>query len=195
MLQAANGTALCDRGLDLSATLAQGRIVLEQGLLREPSALIRTMAEPTPPQLAARLALTLERGRGHCLLAVDEGAEPDETAPQGMSERIALFVDLSDVGIGDSTGFPPEAEAVQQARAALQGVTIPAEVPQQITPTCLQFGIDSLRAAQFTLRAARAHTALSDLVSVTSADAEVACVLTFAHRVTQLPQTEPPPPR
>lgn len=167
----------------------------EQGLLREPSALILTMAERTPPQLAARLALTLDRGRGHCLLALDEGAEPDETAPQGMSERIAFFVDLSDVGIGDITGFPPEAEEVQQGRAALQRVTIPAEVPQQITTICLQFGIDSLRAARFTLRAARAHAALSGHVSVTSGDAEVACVLTFAHRVAQFPQTEPPAPR
>ena len=52
-------------GLDLSATLAQGRIVQEQGLLRDPSAMIMTMAERTPPPLAARLALTLDEGRGH----------------------------------------------------------------------------------------------------------------------------------
>ena len=68
-------------GLDLSATLSAGRIVQERRVLEPVFALILTMAERTPPQLAARLALTLDQGRGHCLIGLDEGAEPDESAP------------------------------------------------------------------------------------------------------------------
>ena len=185
-------------GLDLSATLSAGRIVQETGLLEPVSALILTMAERTPPQLAARLALTLDQGRGHCLIGFDEGAEPDECAPPALTERFAFFVDLGDVSIGDLTGFPPEPEELDQARAALQSVQVAPETLTQITDICLQLGIDSLRGPLFALRAARAHAALNGHVSVEIGDIQAACALTLAHRATQFPQAQddtPPEPQ
>ena len=182
-------------GLNLSATLAEGRVVTLTGLLEPVSALILTMAERTPLPLAARLALTLDHGRGHCLIALDEGAEPDEAAPVALTERLGFFVDLGDVPLGDLTDFPPEAEELQQARANLGSVTVAPETLTQITGICLQLGIDSLRAPQFALRAARAHAALNGHVSVDFDDIEAACALTLAQRATQMPQAaEPPPP-
>jgi magnesium chelatase subunit D len=185
-------------GLDLSATLSAGRIVQERGLLEPVSTLILTMAERTPPQLAARLALTLDQGRGHCLIALDEGAEPDEAAPPALTERLAFFVDMVDVACGDITGFPPEPEELAQARAALSSVRIDPETLTQITQICLQLGIDGLRAPLFAVRAARAHAALLGHVSVEIDDIEAACALTLAHRATQFPQpqdTAPPEPQ
>ena len=185
-------------GLDLSATLSAGRIVQETGLLEPVSALILTMAERTPPQLAARLALTLDQGRGHCLIGLDEGADPDECAPPALTERVAFFVDLGDVSIGDLTGFPPEPEELDQARAALQSVQVAPETLTQITDICLQLGIDSLRGPLFALRAARAHAALNGHVSVEIGDIQAACALTLAHRATQFPQAQddtPPEPQ
>ncbi len=181
-------------GLDLSATLSSGQIMQETGQLEPVSALILTMAERSPPQLAARLALTLDQGRGHCLIALDEGAEPDEIAPPALTERLAFFVDLGDVSMGDITGFPPEPEELDQARAALRRVSIAPDLLTQITSTCVQLGIDTLRAPVFALRAARAHAALNGHVSVESDDIEVACALTLAHRATQFPQAEDPAP-
>lgn len=181
-------------GLDLSATLSAGQIMQETGQLEPVSALILTMAERSPPQLAARLALTLDQGRGHCLIALDEGAEPDEIAPPALTERLAFFVDLGDVSMGDITGFPPEPEELDQARAALRRVSIAPDLLTQITSTCVQLGIDTLRAPVFALRAARAHAALNGHVSVESDDIEVACALTLAHRATQFPQAEDPAP-
>ena len=181
-------------GLDLSATLSAGRIMQETGMLEPVSALILTMAERSPPQLAARLALTLDHGRGHCLIALDEGAELDETAPPALTERLAFFVDLGDVAIGDITGFPPEPEELDQARAALRRVSIAPDLLTQITSICVQLGIDTLRAPVFALRAARAHAALNGHVSVESDDIEAACALTLAHRATQFPQAEDPAP-
>ena len=188
-------------GLDLSGTLAAGRIMHENGLLEPVSALILTMAERAPPQLAARLALTLDQGRGHCLLALDEGAEPDESAPPGLSERLAFFVDLGDVALGDITGFGPEPEELAQARANLQSVVLNPEILTQITAISMQLGIDTLRAPLFALRAARAYAALNGHVSVENDDIEAACALTLAHRATQFPQPQdtatpdPQPPK
>ena len=188
-------------GLDLSGTLASGRIMHENGLLEPVSALILTMAERAPPQLAARLALTLDQGRGHCLLALDEGAEPDESAPPGLTERLAFFVDLGDVALGDITGFGPEPEELAQARANLQSVVLNPEILTQITAISMQLGIDTLRAPLFALRAARAYAALNGHVSVENDDIEAACALTLAHRATQFPQPQdtatpdPQPPK
>lgn len=185
-------------GLDLSATLSAGRIVQEKGLLEPVSALILTMAERSPPQLAARLALTLDQGRGHCLIALDEGAEQDESAPPALTERLAFFVDLGEVALGDITGFGPEPEELDQARVNLQSVIIDPEILTQITAISMQLGIDSLRAPLFALRAARAHAALNGHVSVENDDIEAGCALTLAHRATQFPQpqdTAPPVPQ
>lgn len=188
-------------GLDLSGTLAAGRIMHENGLLEPVSALILTMAERAPPQLAARLALTLDQGRGHCLLALDEGAEPDESAPPGLTERLAFFVDLGDVALGDIAGFGPEPEELAQARANLQSVVLNPEILTQITAISMQLGIDTLRAPLFALRAARAYAALNGHVSVENDDIEAACALTLAHRATQFPQPQdtatpdPQPPK
>ena len=181
-------------GLDLSATLTAGRIVRETGVLEPVSALILAMAERTPPQLAARLALTLDQGRGHCLIALDEGAEADEAAPAALSERLGFFVDLGEVAIGDLTGFPPEPEELQQARSALATVVVAPDILTQITGICLQLGIDSLRAPLFALRAARAHAALNGHVSVETDDIEAACALTLAHRATRFPEPQEPVP-
>ncbi len=188
-------------GLDLSGTLASGRIMHENGLLEPVSALILTMAERAPPQLAARLALTLDQGRGHCLLALDEGAEPDESAPPGLTERLAFFVDLGDVALGDIAGFGPEPEELAQARANLQSVVLNPEILTLITAISMQLGIDTLRAPLFALRAARAYAALNGHVSVENDDIEAACALTLAHRATQFPQPQdtatpdPQPPK
>ncbi|OYW47619.1 MAG: hypothetical protein B7Z31_15405, partial [Rhodobacterales bacterium 12-65-15] len=64
-------------GLDLTATLAEGRQVRTEGILARPSLLLLTMAERCPPGLAARLAQALDRPR-HALVALDEGAEAEE---------------------------------------------------------------------------------------------------------------------
>lgn len=185
-------------GLDLSATLAKGAIVLEQGLLSTPGTLILTMAERATTSLAARLALTLDQGTGHCLIALDEGAEPDEGLSPKLGERLAFLADLSQVGIADATPADPIDIAAARARLAL--VTHDADCQERVTRIAAQFGIHSMRAPLFALRAARAIAAQAGRTEVEDQDLEVACALTLAHRATQMPQTEeeqddqPPPP-
>jgi magnesium chelatase subunit D len=180
-------------GLDLSATLASGQMVQEKGLLATPCTLVLAMAERATTALAARLAVALDRNEGHVLIALDEGAEPDEVLNPKLAERFAFHVDLSDCTIADTATLDPKHPFV-----SLYDVTIPSDVLPQIIRIAFELGIDSMRAPLFTLRAARAHAALLGRNSVTSDDLEVACTLTLAHRATRIPEPEseeePPAP-
>jgi len=180
-------------GLDLSATLASGQLVQEKGILATPGTLVLVMAERATTGLAARLAVTLDKNQGHVLIALDEGAEPDELLNPKLAERFAFHLDLSDCTIGDTDTAGPMEHSVR-----LDDVFVPPDVLPQIIRIALELGIDSMRAPLFALRAARAHAALLGRDSVTSDDLEVACALTLAHRATRIPEPEtdeePPAP-
>ncbi|WP_413785298.1 magnesium chelatase subunit D [Cognatiyoonia sp. IB215446] len=208
-------------GLDLSATLSAGHLVQNAGLLAEPGPLILTMAERAPVRLAAHLAITLDRHAGHTLIALDEGAEPDEAVDPKISERLAFHVDLSDVSLRDVSplspgiaGQPPTAPSHQRCaddKRHASGMTgggftptrgrglpcVSPETVEQITQIAAQLGIDSLRAPLFALRAAKAHAMLNNRTDITADDIEIACALTLAHRATRIPapeEPEAPPP-
>jgi magnesium chelatase subunit D len=177
-------------GLDLSATLQKGRLVLEQGLLSTPGTLILAMSERATTNLAARLAITLDNSQDHCLIALDEGAEPDEGLNPKLAERLAFSIDLSDVSLADAQ--PITTGDITKARAAR--IAHDPDILRQVTIIAAQLGIDSMRAPLFTLRAAKAHAALHGHAYVTAEDLEVACALTLAHRATQIPKPEPQEP-
>ncbi len=181
-------------GLDLSATLATGALVQEDGILSTPGPLVLTMAERATTGLAARLAVALDGSNAHTLIAFDEGAEADERLDPKLSERLAFHVDLSNCALADMgdvvadtpTAHPPD---------------ISADTITQITRIAEELGIDSLRAPLFAIRAAKAHARLHGRTEVTSEDIEIACALTLAHRATRVPeqapeddQPAPPPP-
>lgn len=167
-------------GLDVSATLAHGAMVQQSGLLDRGGTLMLTMAERCPAGLAAKLAMALDSGCIARLVILDEGAETDETAPPGLAERVAFFVDLNDVALADMM-TPETAINNTAAKHATKDL-------HQITDIAQQLGIDSLRAPMFALRAARVHAAMLGRAALTSDDIEAACLLTLTHKATQFPQ-------
>ncbi len=175
-------------GLDLSATLAKGRFVQEQGLLSRPGTVILTMAERAATQLAARLSMVLDAGTTHRLIALDEGAEPDEAPNPKLAERLAFAADLSDVSVTEAT--LPDAFDPAAAITHLRHVAVPDDLCEQLTRIAAQFGIDSLRAPLFALRAAKAHAALRGKMTVDANDVEIAGLLVLAHRATQMPGSD-----
>lgn len=200
-LHPAMGDDVLYGGLDLSATLAAGRMVTGRGLLAEPAALVLAMAERAGPGIAARLALTLDEGRGHCLIALDEGAAPDEALAPALAERLAFALDLGEIARGDVTGFPWDEAEIGAARAALAQVVLPDAMVADVVAVMTSFGVNSGRAGTFTLRAARAHAALWGRATAGAEDLETAAGLVLAHRATIIPQPaepeaqpEPPPP-
>ncbi len=190
-------------GLDLSATLTTGHLVQEQGLLATPGPMILAMAERAPVRLAAHLAVALDKNTGHTLIALDEGAEPDEMLDPKLAERLAFHIDLSDIALRDISTEPP-GKAGQPPTAPMGGgftptrgralPSVPPDIIDQITRIASDLGIDSLRAPLFALRAAKAQAILNDRDHITTEDIETACALTLAHRATRIPEPQPQEP-
>ena len=183
-------------GLDLTATLAEGRPVEARGLLAEPAALVLTMAERTSPGLAARLAQALDGGTGHALILLDEGADPDEAAPAPLTDRLAFGLDLDAVPLAAARPVT-DVVGLAAARQRLAGVALSRDAIAALVTLAARFGIDSLRAPLLAAAAARAHAALAGRSAVAEADIAAAAGLVYPARATRLPaeaEAAPPPP-
>lgn len=168
-------------GTDLSATLAAGKLVKASGIAGEPSVLHLSMAERTTAGFAARLTGLLD-ARTHAVVALDEGAEADEIPPPALTERLALFVDLDGVPMGEI------GEIKLSEAADVDRVNLPEGALDQLTVAAVSLGIASLRAPQFAARAARALAALDGRNEATDVDLQTAAAMVYAHRATQFPQ-------
>ncbi len=180
-------------GLDLAATLASGAPVIARGLLAEPAALVLAMAERCPAGLAARLGAALDQPK-HCLIALDEGAERDELLPNGLIDRLGLFLDLDGLQSADTRPPALDADRLAEARARLPQVMLPERTGETLARVAAQLGIASLRAPTLALAAARAQAALEGHDVVTEDDLRRACDLVFAHRALPAPEESPPEP-
>ena len=185
-------------GMDLGATLAEGRLIRTRGLLDRPAALILTMAERAPPGLAARLALALD-SPGSCLIALDESADPDDSLPAPLAERVGLFLDLSEVVWSETEALIMDGARLAAARQVLPRVALGPDAASLLTRAAAELGITSLRAPLLAMAAARALAALGGRLVVADDDLRQAAELTFAHRAlpateTLAPPDEPPPP-
>ncbi len=192
-LHPATGDETLFGGIDLGATLAAGRTVRAEGMLAQPALLLMSMAERCPPGLAARLGQALDTPR-HCLLALDEGATPEEGLPAGLAERLALFVDLDAVGWSDTAPLDLDAEELAAARARLPAVTCPDDALGALTLAAARMSIVSLRAPLQAAAAARAAAALRGADIVGEEDLRLAAELVLAHRGTPPPEAEDAPP-
>ncbi|MBC7675056.1 MAG: magnesium chelatase ATPase subunit D, partial [Rhodoferax sp.] len=183
-------------GLDLVATLQAGSPVVTAGLFAAPAVFVLAMAERCGGGLAARLGRVLD-APVHCLVALDEGAEADETLPGGLQDRLALFVDLNGVAWSDTDGLGLDLEAMTVARGRLAAVTVSGEVVETLTRVADRLGIASLRAPLLALAVARASAALAGRDAVAKDDVRLAVELVLAHRAVQVPsdeEQEPPLP-
>lgn len=197
-------------GLDLTATLAAGRPVAQQGLLAEVdgSVLLLAMAERLPAATAARLAMVLDQGEIHLerdgltqvrrtrfgVVALDEGIDADEKLTAALRERFALDLDLSLIAprtvaadAEDGQNWLASADDILAARERLSSVSLPEPVIAALCATAQALGIDSARACLLALRVARASAALDGNAEVTEDDAEIAARLVLAPRATRLP--------
>ncbi len=181
-------------GVDLAATLAAGALRRSAGVLGRPAALVLPMAERATPGLAARLALALDSGAGHCLIALDEGAGADEALAPALADRLAFHLDLGPVGLREAPAFAPDAGALAAARAALRAVSVPPGAMADLARVAARLGIGSLRTPLLALRAARALAALDGRARVATADLRQAVELVYAPRATELPEPDPAPP-
>lgn len=170
-------------GIDINATLANGTLVQTRGLAAHSGLLVLGMAERATPALAARLSRLLETSGSTALIALDEGIE-DETAPPTLTDRLAFHIDLTALNHRDvplsETDF---IRKVTPARLDERDI-------EQIAQVAEAFGVTSLRAGCFAMRAAQINAALAGRDAVESIDIEAAIALVLIPRATQIPQID-----
>ncbi len=190
-------------GLDLAATLHQGRPVAGRGILSEADGgiVVLAMAERLEPSAAARLGSALDSGQVALerdglarlfptrigVVALDEGMAPDEHPPAALCERLALHVDLSAIRPRDELAPGPDPSAIAGARNRLSDIRAGAEGIHALCATALALGIDSIRAPLLALRVARAAAALDGECEVSELHIALAARLVLAPRATALP--------
>jgi magnesium chelatase subunit D len=201
-------------GLDLPATLASGRPVLQKGLLAEidGSVVLLAMAERLPTATAARLCavmdnaeVRLERdGLTVCtptrfgVVALDEGQSDDETVVIGLRDRLAFDLDLSLVSprVASAADFSEQWITnnidIAAARKRLANIQVSDDIIAAVCGTALALGVDSSRASLLALRVARVNAALDENEVVTEKDASIAAQLVLGPRATRLPSMPEP---
>ncbi len=204
-------------GLDLTATMAAGRPMIQRGLLCETDGgiLVIPMAERLPSAVAARIARVLdsqevaleregfaERMEARIsIVAFDESIDRDEMAPAALRERLACHVDLAGVRELPVNGMPTHGE-IACARVNLHHVHVGEDIVSSLCAAALALGIRSLAAPFLAVRVACASAALRG-GNVVKEDVELAARLVLAPRATMIPadqeqqeqsEPEPPPP-
>lgn len=199
-------------GLDLPATLATGRPVLQRGLLSEAHGglLLLAMVERAARGTIAQVCVALDSGEvilerdgltdrhpaRWTVIALDEGLDDDERVAPALAERLAFLLDLGALSVRDLDASGPDRDSIESARRRLSSVTCAPDQLELLCAMAVRLGIDSLRMPVFALRAARAAAALAGRLALTEADLALAVRLVFGPRARMLEAaaTDQPPP-
>lgn len=201
-------------GLDLSATLATGRPVLQHGLLvdADGGTLILAMAERLPTPTAARLTQVMDEGavvlerdglaerRATCfaVVALDEGLSEEESLSPALRDRLAFELDLRPISprrVNENDMQQMMAGSIEDiigARTRLADIEVPDAVVKVLCGAALALGVDSMRASLMALSVARASAAFDGNSIVTDDDARIAATLVLASRATRMPPAPEP---
>lgn len=196
-------------GLDMAATLRTGWPVVQRGLLAEADGgvILVPMAERLEPFTASRLTASLDTGEVALerdgltsrlparigVVALDEGLAEDEMVSAALADRLAFHIDLSTLTVRDTAPLPISPEDVAAA-APRFGVREPDEATiETMTALAAAFGVRSIRAVVFALRAAACLAALDGRETIGEDDISTAARLVIAPRATMMPAIEPEP--
>ena len=184
-------------GIDIAASLAAGRPVVQKGLIEEAQggALIIPMAERMDASVAGRLVQALDDGKA-ALVLLDDAREADDAPPASLMERSAFRCDLAASRQWQGVELPPQPAAAWGSVPPLDEAQLRA-----LATTAVLLGVDDVRALIFAEAAARGAALLAGRAVAEDADLATAVRLVLASRATRIPefeqeqeQEEPPQP-
>lgn len=199
-------------GLDLTATLAAGRPIVERGVLANANdgIVVIPSAERLSATSAARIVGVMDTGevrierdglaQRHAtrfsVIALDEGIG-EECPPPALRDRLAFHLDLDEVNHLDALAGLTS-DDIATARARLSDIALNDGAVEALCGVAMAFGIASFTAPVLAVRAACCSAALKGGVS--DHDIALAARLVLAPRAVVVPSTEeqpdqePPPP-
>ncbi len=197
-------------GLDLAATLQQGRPVVQRGVLAEVDGgvLLVPMAERMPRAMVSSLVGVLDAGelvtetegvsmRAPCRLGVvllDESQGDGDLLAAALLERASLVIDLSTVSMTDLHGeesYGMDAAEIERIRPRIGFVQVGESEAEAVCAIAAALGLQSLRAPLQVLRVARLLAALIGERAVDAAVLKQAVQLSLLLRATRVPQLPP----
>jgi magnesium chelatase subunit D len=205
-------------GIDLSVTLAQGRVVEQIGLLAQANEgmVVVPMSEKLSPQTLAMLLQAHDQGQVHALalgathasrfglVALDESQEDEPGAASKLKERLALWIDMDAVDITKSQEKIEalSANELAEVRSLLLKSRATEAQMRALCEVAFALGIDSMRAPLLALRLACVHAAIHDRDFLEEEDLRTAAQMVLSPRATRMPSNqdaesaappEPPP--
>ena len=192
-------------GLDLEATLQYGRPIYSTGLLAKSHGgfIVLPMAERVSPHTIAHILQVVDRGEvrhpqqtaefAPCLfgmIALDEGIGPDESIHPRLAEHMAFEVRLDQLSLNDckdSLEITPV--VIAEAKQRLPEIECDTRFIESLMQSAAAFGVDSIRAGLFAIRAAKALAALRNQQAVTEDEVVDAARLVLTHRATRMPSS------
>jgi len=190
-------------GIDFSATLAQGHLVEQTGLLAQADQglLVMAMAEKLSAQTLAMLlqahdqgeiqGLTL--GQTHSsrfgMVALDESSPDEPGVAHKLKERLGIWLDIDAVDLAQSKDTIEHLtpEELRRVRSRLSAIEPRQEHIHTLCEVAWALGVDSLRAPLLALRVACAHAAIHERTVLEQDDLGVAAQMVFSPRATRMP--------
>jgi magnesium chelatase subunit D len=192
-------------GLDLEATLQYGKPVYSKGLLAKSHSgfIVLPMAERISPHTIAHILQVVDRGEvrhpqntaeftpcAFGMIAFDEGIAPDESIHPRLAEHMAFEVRLDQLGLNDCTdSLEITPTVIAEAKNRLLEIECDASFIESLLQSAAAFGVDSIRAGLFAVRAAKALAALRNQDAVTEDEVVDAARLVLSHRATRMPSS------
>ena len=181
-------------GLDVSATLAQGRSVWQSGLLAqaEGGVVILSMAERLDPGLVARIVQAQDFRQSDLaasfgIVALDESLDDERSIPASLAERLGLWLDCREWSVRDNLLSEFDHEDLHYARVHWRAVELSDAHLEALCQTALVLGVYSLRAPQLAARLACILAALQRRDAVEPQDVARAARWVIAPRATLIP--------
>ncbi|ODS96814.1 MAG: magnesium chelatase [Erythrobacter sp. SCN 62-14] len=173
-------------GIDIAASLAAGRPVVQKGLIEEAQggALIIPMAERMDASVAGRLVQALDDAKA-ALVMLDDSVEADDAPPASLMERSAFRCDLSASRRWQGVELPSAPEGGWGGAALLDDTQLRA-----LATTAVLLGVDDVRALIYAEAAARGAALLAGRTQAEDADLATAVRLVLAPRATRIPEFE-----